>query len=275
MAGIFVHLLPDRLRTVVAFSVARLAAQGRAVVRREGILLDLDLGDWNQRLYYLGATETRKLRLMRTLLPPRGVFVDVGGHVGLHTLTMARHLSVGGRVLAFEPMAENLACLRRNIELNELANVRVEPIALGDREATVGLFVPPGHRGGPTAGTRVQASEGWIQAGTARCRPLDACFEESRLDLMKLDVEGDEVAVLRGATRLLKTHQPVLVCEVTFEAVRNFVNEVLIGQMGYHARGVPRFEELPEISQDSCADVVLLPRGHSRMPGTRQAAAGP
>lgn len=274
IAAVFVRLLPGRIRTAAAFPVAGLAAEGRVVAQREGVLLDLDLGDWNQRLYFLGETETRKLELMRSLLPPRGVFVDIGANVGLHTVTMARHLSDGGRVIAFEPMQENIAHLRRNVALNDLTNVRVEGIALGEQEGTVDLFVPPGHRGGPTAGTRVQASEGWRKAGTARCRPLDACFEESRLDLMKLDVEGEEVAVLRGATRVLETHQPVLVCEVTFEVVRRYVNDVLIGQMGYRARNVRGFEELRAVPHDSCTDVFLLPRGPSLMSGARRTASG-
>jgi FkbM family methyltransferase len=240
--------------------LARLAAEGRVIARREGVLLDLDLGDWIQRLYYLGETETRKLNLMRSLLPTRGVFVDIGTNVGLHTVAMAQHLLGLGRFIAFEPMEENVACLRRNIELNDLQNVRVEAIALGEKEGSVDLFVPPQHRGGPSAAARVQASEGWKKIGTALCSALDSRFTEARLDLMKIDVEGSEASVLQGAMRILQRFRPAILCEVAFEPVRQVVNEVLIEQMEYSAKSVNTFEDLTEVPFGFGGDVLFSPQ---------------
>ena len=162
------------------------------------------MGDWIQRLYYLGELDKFRLALLKSMTPTGGIFVDVGANVGLYTCAMARHVGPDGRVVAFEPMSENLRCLDRNIELNGLTNVCVYPAALSNHVGTVRLFVPPSHPGGPSAATEIRNPGDWKAVGIADVTTLDTVFDDERLDLMKIDVQGHEVAMLEGAQKVIQ-----------------------------------------------------------------------
>ncbi len=124
-----------------------------------------------------------------------GVVLDVGANIGLFSL---RHARAGARVYAVEPHPEAFARLERNLAANGLGQrVTALPCALGAAEGWARL------RGGrATPLTRVIPD----RSGAVRLRTLDALAAElglARIDLLKLDVEGAEVEVLRGARRVL------------------------------------------------------------------------
>jgi FkbM family methyltransferase len=142
------------------------------------------------------------------------VVLDVGANIGLFALSHAR---AGARVYAVEPHPAAFARLERNIAANGLrGRITAIPCALGAHEGRARLI---GGRATPL--TRVAPDQG----GTVRLRTLDALVAElglTGIDLLKLDVEGAEVAVLRGARRVLPTvgrmvlevHAPALLDEV-------------------------------------------------------------
>jgi FkbM family methyltransferase len=163
----------------------------------------LDLGDEDQlQVFWTGLhrDDARIVRLARAVLPPDGVSLDVGANVGLHTLAAARHLQAGGgRVLSFEPHPVNYRTLLGNIERNGLGRVTAENFGLADAPAVV-----PG-RGPARGGNWSLASDG-EHVFDVRLLRLDDYLADCpvpRLDLVKLDVEGAEVRVLRGAARTL------------------------------------------------------------------------
>lgn len=213
-------MLPSKLLTAVAYRLAELSASG--TVRRQvspGVFLDLNLRDWFQRLYYLDQVDRSSLRLLKSLMPVGGTFVDVGAYVGLYTCVMANHVGPTGCVLAFEPMPQNVALLRRNIELNGFTNVEVQSVALSNQVGTVDLYVPlhPSRKSlsiGPSSATRIRNPGGWSAIGSAPSTTLDRTFHGGRLDLIKIDVQGHEAAVLEGAHKIIERFRPVIVCEV-------------------------------------------------------------
>jgi FkbM family methyltransferase len=207
--------LPRKLQTILAYRLAQVSAKGMTRCQvYPGVFLDLDLGDWIQRLYYLGQVDQSQLHLVKSLIPFGGTFVDIGANVGLYTCVIADHVGQTGFVLAFEPMPENIVLLRRNIILNGLANVDVEPVALSNRIGMVDLYVPSVHPGGPSAATRIQNPGDWRVIGKVRSTTLDESFSGCRLDLIKIDVDGHEVEVLEGAQKVVGHFRPVIVCEV-------------------------------------------------------------
>lgn len=207
--------LPRKLQTILAYRLAQVSAKGMTRCQvYPGVFLDLDLGDWNQRLYYLGQVDQSQLNLVKSLIPFGGTFVDIGANVGLYTCVIADHVGQSGFVLAFEPMSENLVLLRRNIKLNGFANVEVEAVALSNRIGMVHLYLPSIHPGGPSSATRIQNPGDWRVIGRVRSTTLDQSFSGCRLDLIKIDVDGHEVEVLKGAQRVVERFRPVVVCEV-------------------------------------------------------------
>jgi FkbM family methyltransferase len=132
--------------------------------------------------------------------------VDVGAHCGLYSIAFAQRTGDIGRIHAFEPDAANFATLEAQCRMNGVAGrVVLYPQAVADCDGSVGFV----------AG---QGSESHIGADLAnvsvKCVCLDSIFTDRPVDLMKIDVEGFEEVVLRGAVRLLKseTRAPRLVC---------------------------------------------------------------
>jgi FkbM family methyltransferase len=120
--------------------------------------------------------------------------VDVGGHLGVYSVALARRVRPRGRVVVFEPDDGNAILLKRNVELNGVAQVvHHKPAALG-RKSGRARFT-----GGVSQISRVdEGGEREVLMST-----LDAEFPDDRVDLLKIDVEGYELEVLAGGATLL------------------------------------------------------------------------
>ena len=165
-----------------------------------------------QHVYWAGLSreDAAMIRLARAVLPRDGVFVDVGAHVGLHTLALAAHVAEGGAVVAFEPHPLNHRLLVHNLEQNHLRHVVAENLGLADAAATLTGTSRPG------VGNWSLASHGEYRFEVKLVR-LDDYWRDHplpRLDLMKIDVEGAEVRMLRGARKTIERFHPLIVFEV-------------------------------------------------------------
>jgi len=176
--------------------------------------LRLDLGDEDQlQIYWTGLhpDDSRIIRLVQKALPPDGIFLDVGANIGIHALAAARHVAAGGgAVVAFEPHPQNFETLTHNLTQNGLRHVLAHNVGLA--EAPDVLTCQGAARGGNWS----LASRG-EHSFEVRLLRLDDYLDDGplpRLDVMKIDVEGAEVRVLRGAQRTLARFRPVIVFEV-------------------------------------------------------------
>jgi len=151
----------------------------------------------------LGTYELPKQCAMLRFIRAGMVCYDVGANVGFYTLFFSHLAGIGGKVLAFEPYPRNVALLRRHIELNRCANVRVFDAAVGDCEGTT-LFEEA-----PSASMGRVSERGTL---AVQCRRLDQIVSEGLLppDLIKIDVEGAESMVLAGAGEILQKHKPII-----------------------------------------------------------------
>jgi len=152
------------------------------------------------------------------------VTFDVGAHIGLLTL-LAAHANSKGRVYSFEPMPATYERLQLNVALNGLANVECVGRAVGEVEATAELFYNTGIALPGEASLRrdcTEAFQRFCAAGEIQQMPvpvitLDRFVMErnlSRVDLVKLDIEGAEPEALRGMRDTLRRDHPILICEV-------------------------------------------------------------
>jgi len=151
-------------------------------------------------------------RLLRGPRPPRVVF-DVGAHYGLHALRFLVH---GARVLAFEPNPYCHRWLHEWCTANGVA-CELEPVALGEGPAIVELAVPERNTcmASIVPDARARWGDATMHTVTVRQVALDDVVAERGLvpDLVKIDTEGAELAVLRGAADLLRAAHPTLVFE--------------------------------------------------------------
>lgn len=125
------------------------------------------------------------------------VVADVGASLGLYTLAFAQKAGADGHIHAFEPDPETAITLRRQVSLNQLSQrVTVHEVVIGDHDGAVSFASGHGSE------SHVQHEAGANGGLPRELRRLDSVLPD-RLDVLKIDTEGYELAVLRGATRLL------------------------------------------------------------------------
>jgi FkbM family methyltransferase len=171
------------------------------------------------------------------------VFLDVGAHIGYDSLRASVSVGKNGQVIAFEPNPNTLAILRANVAASRATNVIVEPIACTDTEQMLTLF--DSTLGGNSGSSSLsQRNAGSItRPYTVRGRPIDDVVNElglKRVDVLKADVEGAELLVLRGASQTLKRFHPKLILEVVPRQLKNMnasVEELesFVKALGYNA----------------------------------------
>lgn len=154
--------------------------------------------------FFVGDLDRKISEVVRRIVRPRDTVIDVGANLGLVTLPLARQVTEGGVVHAFEPNPNVRDLLNQSIHRNGLKNVQLHSCALGTNECEMSLAYPTGNAGRGTL-CRTADNDGWTSARVS-VRSLSALANEvdlSRVRLIKIDVEGHELDVLRGASRLL------------------------------------------------------------------------
>jgi FkbM family methyltransferase len=159
------------------------------------------------QLYLLGKrlTERRELSTLRSLIVPGMVIADNGANVGFYTCEMATCVGPTGRVLAFEPDPFSFQLLQRRLSRAGTLNVEAHQLALGNETARTMLYCSAYNR----ADNRLTQShaEPHVEACEAHIRRLDDVLRETRqgtIDALKIDVQGNEGNVLRGAQKTLE-----------------------------------------------------------------------
>jgi FkbM family methyltransferase len=169
--------------------------------------------------------------------------IDVGANVGLFTVPLARAVGSRGRVVAIEPGEENVARLETNLRLNRLANVLVERVAATDQDGVVELNVADD----PAYHSTVEVHDGRgvgraLSVPAARLDTIWTRLGRPPVSAIKVDVEGAELAVLRGAETLLRETRPALLLEANTAEQRRELTEWL-AQRAYVRRTEPGFAE--------------------------------
>jgi len=231
----------------------------RIVSRRVGSFwLELDLNEViDSQLYYAGTFDPESIRVVRALVHTGDTVVDVGANIGWFTLHLAEQVGPTGSVLAFEPAPPAVARLREHVRRNDLSQVEVIPLALGER--TEG----PRHM-------RIQSSyrlDGIDsdQEAEVATTTLDDYLQHhpvSRLQFIKIDTDGMEIAVLRGAEGTLRRYRPSLLFEVGADALPQSASTSngllrMLQEQGYHFIRAGSLEP----HTDVFASVARIPRG--------------
>lgn len=180
---------------------------------------------------WLGSYEAAKQRRIFQLIRPGMVCWDVGAHVGFYTLLFAELAGPAGRVFSFEPVPANVELLRHHVWINGYANVEILPFALADFDGEAEFDPGPNSSMGP-----IVAGGSW----KVPCRSADSLIRSGAVeapDVIKLDVEGAEAAVLRGAKELLATGRATWLIAIHGERERGECLEILRGS-GYEVQAI-------------------------------------
>ena len=171
--------------------------------------------------------------------------MDVGANLGLYSLLASRAVGPSGKVYAFEPVPEIFTRLKEHIVLNNATNVIPVPIALSDEKGTVKMSVMRGE-----SSFFRHLSEKFVEVQVER---LDDFVEREgieRVDAIKIDVEGAELKVIRGADKTIRRYKPILMVEIqaaTLQAAGTTPEELFETIVGYgynafvvcHGKAIP------------------------------------
>lgn len=199
-----------------------LRGEGRRVVRtRHGFMIEVDLDDWlGQFVYLSGEYEGPTTAVIKTILKPGGLFVDVGANIGYFTLLASSCVGPDGKVVAIEPLPDLRERLRTNIVLNDFRVCTVLDVAISDSEHVVDFFEGPAHHRGLSALTPV---DGVSRVHRVRSLPMSVAIDKAeKIDLVKIDVEGAEFQVLRGMSEIFQAQRPDLIVEISDSLLRRF-----------------------------------------------------
>jgi FkbM family methyltransferase len=200
---------------------ALLGRTDREIVVRDNLAYDLDLSEGIDLGIYLGNFYERQTRSALTkLVSPGSLVLDIGANIGAHTLHLAQLVGPAGRVLAFEPTEFAFRKLRRNLDLNPSLASRVELFHCFLTEND-GVSVPNDiYSSWPLVtedGLHAEHLGREMKTEKAQARSLDSILAERaerKVQLVKLDVDGFECDVLRGANSLLRDTRPIFVMEL-------------------------------------------------------------
>lgn len=163
--------------------------------------------------FQTGRWEPHVERCIRRLLRPGDTAIDVGANLGYFTASMAQRVGEEGQVFSFEPVPPTFDRLRLSVSLNDFGQVTALPVALGDSDGTAEIAFDPRFAGSASLhGSRTARSESHL-VPVRRLDDLVAAGEVGRPRLLKIDVEGHELAVIRGALRTISEAQPFIVFE--------------------------------------------------------------
>jgi FkbM family methyltransferase len=241
-----------------------------AVVKRRGIRWNLDLNEGiDFSIYLIGGFEPRTLRLYQKIIKPGYTVLDIGANVGSHTLPLARLVGNNGRVVAFEPTAFAYRKLIVNIGLNPELSPRIIPrqaMLVADSRSRLlpGLFSSwPLENSGDL---HEEHKGRLMDTSGASVETIDDAVDRlnlSRIDFLKIDVDGYEYPVLKGGLQTLKIHKPSIIMEFAPYLIKleEFCDMVdLLLELGYRFHNANSMKQLPS---DAHALKNLIPPGAS------------
>jgi len=167
-----------------------------------------------QQLFWYGYYEKEVGELLKRVVKPGDVFLDLGANIGYFSLLVA-HDSPSVKVISFEPVAGLFQNMNNNVSLNNIKNISTINAAVGEINEEKELFVSapdnlgmssfhqPENFSGKTERVRVVTIDNWFKTAGL-----------SEIDIIKLDIEGSELAALKGMKEVLQQQKPVLIVEI-------------------------------------------------------------
>jgi FkbM family methyltransferase len=208
---------PNRLANLIHSLLNRIPADRYPVLRCAGVLEGYRMRvDWQiHRSFVYGSWEPEVVEMIKQQVTAGMRVLDLGAQSGFYSLLFSKLVGPSGSVVAFEPLPANYRLLEENLNLNRITNVTVERSAVADRSGEISFDFPvdePSLVAGPVLESDNQ--------GTFRVPSIsiDDFIVQRRtpVHFIKMDVEGAEGMVLRGAKRTLEEFHPILAIELHF-----------------------------------------------------------
>ena len=167
------------------------------------------------------AYEPHVTRVLNERLGPGMTFLDVGANIGFFSLLAASLVGPSGKVFSIEPNPRNVKALQASKDLNDFEQIQVLQAAAGASWEI--LFLNTDHSNGVVSAAAGGIADLLSRETVLSC-PIDAIVGTTKVDLIKIDVEGFEFKALTGASRCLELHKPDVISEFTPGALPGISN---------------------------------------------------
>ena len=171
-----------------------------------------------------GAWSPTEVEFFKNLLPENADVIEVGAHIGMHTVLLAKHCRKG-QIIAYEPQRPIYYTLAANLALNDCLNVHAKNAAVADENGRIPVetsaYDTPWNYGNFSLQKGFSDERPYAHPASLTYVPLTTLDSDPdvnalrSLDLIKIDTEGSELAVLRGAETIISRHQPTIYVEAT------------------------------------------------------------
>lgn len=170
-------------------------------------------------IFLTGYYEPNQFAFLDKILKPGMTFIDIGANMGLYTLFAAKKIGSSGIVLAIEPSTREFQRLQANIKVNNLNKIQTWQIAVSNCQTEAELLIAveehPGHNTLGTFGYEVVKLQNKERVKVERLDTLIKQANLTRVDVIKMDIEGAEYFALQGAVETLTRFHPILVMELS------------------------------------------------------------
>jgi FkbM family methyltransferase len=229
----FLHL--RRIGRLIAGKLPRIAYPViLGPLRGSRFVLGSLAGDGGGSSVYFNMYEPEQTAAFINVLSAEQVLLDIGANVGYYTILGARLVGSKGKVISVEPLIRNLVCLNYHILLNKARNVSIIPTACSDTFSLAAFSLGQNFATGKLANCRYEGNSSEKDSFLVPTVTIDAIVQQLGTcpDVIKVDVEGAELSVLKGARVTLREAKPRFFLSTHSEALREDCLEYLT-KLGY------------------------------------------
>ena len=205
-------------------------------------------------IYERGVYEQGTVSVLQEFLQAGDTFVDAGANIGWLSLVGAKKVGVNGKIFSFEPVPSTHEILKSNKELNQFTQIQLNQFALGNKEENLNIYPEKENRGG--ASILNHQSENGVEI---EVKTLDSLNLKTAINVIKIDVEGFELDVLKGGIDTIKKDKPKLIIEHSIDRnntaeqyeIYNWILDLGIYKVYKLEKGKERKSKLIEIKSEN------------------------
>lgn len=196
--------------------------------------------------YFEADYEKDNIRIINDRVKSGMVIMDIGAHIGLMTAILGKKVGPTGKVFSFEPTPSTFKILQKTVAINNLSHATVNPFAVSDKKGTLSFYVSEHDADNSNSlsnSKRTDRTEGTVDVQVVSVDDYIKEHNSGKVDFIKIDVEGAELKLLKGAVQTIRNNYPDMILALHPASIRNFGDSLeeiwdLTVELGY----IPRFE---------------------------------
>lgn len=182
--------------------------------------------------------ERREVKFLESIAKEGMNAIDVGGHIGITAVAIARTVCKRGCVYSFEPVPEYFDILKKNLSANKLENAEAFQLAVSDRVGTIDFY-----QKGSYSSITPQEGAKEFKVNTITIDSFLNHQKVERIDLINMDCQGSELLVLKGAKESLQKNKVRIFCEIHHDLLKHLGQSVqaviqYLQKLGYEVHSV-------------------------------------